>query len=182
MSIVDTSEKDVSNVDRKLDKIKVRTYSIKSSSTLFPCSIYVIYNRVHSTQNKHLTLKSYIPGINTSILPKKYYENIFSERLVNTLHAWIENHPHAIHPTNLKDSLFFKINVTLVNKQKHLLQISARELHNDMRLKISEGVNFGAKTVDGKICIGYMSLKKYMPKTIKNIATEIILHVDAKPV
>ena len=39
MSIVDTPEKDVSKVDRKLDKRKIRTSSIKSSSTLFSCSI-----------------------------------------------------------------------------------------------------------------------------------------------
>ena len=38
-SIVDTPEKDVSNVDNKLDKRKVHTYSINSSSTLFSCSI-----------------------------------------------------------------------------------------------------------------------------------------------
>ena len=35
MSIVDTPEKSVSNVVRKLDKRKIRTSSIKSSSTLF---------------------------------------------------------------------------------------------------------------------------------------------------
>ena len=47
MIIVDTPEKDVSNVDRKLDKRKIRTSLIKSSSTLFSCSICAIYNRVH---------------------------------------------------------------------------------------------------------------------------------------
>ena len=80
MSIVDTPEKDISKVDRKLDKIKIRKYSIKSSSILFSCSIRAMYNIVHSAQNKRLTLKSYINGINTSILPKKRYENIFSEK------------------------------------------------------------------------------------------------------
>ena len=57
MSIVDTPENDVSNVDRRLDKKKKRTSSIKSSSTLFPCSIRAMYNRFHCAQNKHLTLK-----------------------------------------------------------------------------------------------------------------------------
>ena len=46
MSIVDTPEKDVSKVDRKLDKRKIRTSSIKSSSTLFSCSIRSMYNIV----------------------------------------------------------------------------------------------------------------------------------------
>ena len=35
MSIVVTPEKDISHVDRKLDKRKIRTSSIKSSSILF---------------------------------------------------------------------------------------------------------------------------------------------------
>ena len=67
--------------------------------------------------------KSFIRSINTSILLKKHYENIFSEKLIDELHAWIENHPHVIHSTNVKDSVFVKINGTIVNKQKHLLQI-----------------------------------------------------------
>ena len=37
MSIVDTPEKNVSNIDRKLDKRKLLTSSIKSLSTLFSC-------------------------------------------------------------------------------------------------------------------------------------------------
>ena len=36
-----------------------------------------------------------------------------------------------------------------------------------MILTISEGVVFGARTDDGKLCIGYKSLRKYMKKYIK---------------
>ena len=61
-----------------------------------------MYNRVHCTQNKCLILKSYIPGINTSILPKKNYENIFCKKLVNKFHSLIENNPHVIHYPNVK--------------------------------------------------------------------------------
>ena len=50
MSIVDTTEKGLSNVDRKFDMRKVRTYSVKSSSTLFSCSIPAIYNRINIAQ------------------------------------------------------------------------------------------------------------------------------------
>ena len=71
MIIVNTPEKDVSKIDRKLDKRKIRTSSINSSSALFSCSIRAMYNRVHRAQNKSLILKSYIPGINTSILQNK---------------------------------------------------------------------------------------------------------------
>ena len=59
---------------------EVRTSSVKSSSTEFFCSIRAMYNRVHRDQNKGLVLKSYIPGINTSISPNKHDENIFSEK------------------------------------------------------------------------------------------------------
>ena len=48
MSIVDTPERDVSKVDRKLYKRKIRTSSIKSSSTSFSCSIRSVYNRFYS--------------------------------------------------------------------------------------------------------------------------------------
>ena len=85
-----------------------------------------MYNILHCAQNKCLVLTSYIPAINKSIFPKKHYENIFSKKLINELHAWTENHPHVTHSTNVKDSLFVKINGTLLNKQKHLLQISVQ--------------------------------------------------------
>ena len=63
--------------------------------------------------------------------------------------------------------MFVKINGTLVQKQKHILQISVQEIHNDIILPTSEGGFLRAKTVYGKICIGYKSLRKYMPKYIK---------------
>ena len=47
MSIVDTPEMDLPNVDRISDMRKVHTSSVNSSSTLFSCSICTMYNRVH---------------------------------------------------------------------------------------------------------------------------------------
>ena len=70
MSIFDTPEKDVSNIDRKLDKRKIRTSLIKSSSTFFSCTIRAMYNRVHRAQSQRLVLKSFIPATNTSIFPR----------------------------------------------------------------------------------------------------------------
>ena len=67
----------------KSDMREVRTSSVKSSSTLFLFSTRAIYNRVHRAQNKCLMLKSYLPGINTSNFPKRHYDNILSEKLVN---------------------------------------------------------------------------------------------------
>ena len=135
-SIVNSPEKDSSNVDGKFDMKKVCTYSVKSSSKLFPCSICAIYNRVNCAQKQRLALKSYIPGINSLVYTKRHYDNYFTVKPVNELHEWIEKHPHVIQSPNISDSLFSKINGTLVNKQNHLLQVSVRYLHNDMILPI----------------------------------------------
>ena len=68
---------------------------------------------------------------------------------------------------NASDSLFIKINITLVNKHYHLLQISVWDLQNDMILPFPPGACFGARTVNDKVCIRYTSLRKYMPEYIK---------------
>ena len=81
MSIVDTPEKYVSNVDRKVDKRKMRTSLINSSWTLFYCSIRVMYNRVHRSQNKCLMLNSFIPAINTPIFPKNIMKISFLKKI-----------------------------------------------------------------------------------------------------
>ena len=47
MIFVDTPENYLSNVDHKLDMRKVRTSSVKSLSTLFSCSIHVMYNKFY---------------------------------------------------------------------------------------------------------------------------------------
>ena len=91
---------------------------------------------------------SYIPGTSSLIYPTRYYDNIFYEKLVNELHDWIDKHPHVIKYPNVSDSLFVKINGTLVNKQKHIIQIFVQELHNNLILTIYQGGFFGAKNVD----------------------------------
>ena len=45
--IVETPENDVLNVDMKLDKRKILTSSIKSSSALFYCPIHAMYNIIN---------------------------------------------------------------------------------------------------------------------------------------
>ena len=124
MSIVNNPEKDLYNVDWKSDMRKVRTSSVNSSSTLFSCSIYAMYNKVNRALKKRLMLNLYLPGINTPVFQKRHYDNIFYKKLVYELHAWIENHPHVIQSPNVSDSLFVKINGALLEKHNHLLQIS----------------------------------------------------------
>ena len=75
MSIFNTPEKDLFNVNMKYEMRKVRTFSLKSSSILFSCSIRAMYNRGNSS--KKIMLKSYLPGMNTSIFTKRHCKNIF---------------------------------------------------------------------------------------------------------
>ena len=77
MSIVDTPKNYLSNVDHKSDMRKVCISSVNSSSALFSCSICAIYNSGNPAQKQRLVLNAYLPGINTSIFPKRHYENIF---------------------------------------------------------------------------------------------------------
>ena len=74
--IVDTPEKDISNVDRKSDMIKVHTSSVKSSLSLFSCTIRAMYSIFNRAQKQSLMLKSYLPGVNLSVYPKSHNENI----------------------------------------------------------------------------------------------------------
>ena len=110
-------------------------------------------------------LNYYLSVNNTSIF-QRYITTIIFLKIVNELHAWIENRPSVIHLTNFSDFLFVKINDTFVRKHKNLLQISVLELHNDMILPIYQGGYFGARTVDLKVCIVDTSLKNYIPKYI----------------
>ena len=69
MSILDTPTKDLPNVDRELDMIKVCTYEVKSSSTIFSGSVRAIYNRIKFAKKYCFVLNLYLPGINKSIFP-----------------------------------------------------------------------------------------------------------------
>ena len=97
-------------------------------------------------------------------------ENHFTKELVNELNDWTEKHPHVIQPQNVSDSLSVKTIGVIIKKQKHLLQISAQELHNDLILQTYQGGFFGARNVDGKICIGDTPLRKYIPIHIKQMS------------
>ena len=98
-------------------------------------------------------LKSYIPGNNSLIYPNRYYNNLFSGKIVNKFYDWMEKNSHVIQSQNVSESLFVKINCDVVNEQKHLLQISVQELHNYLTLPIYQGCFFGARNEDGEVFI-----------------------------
>ena len=68
-------------------------------------------------------LKSYLPGINIFIFPKRHYENVFYGKIFNELHDCTEKQPHVILHPNASEPLFVKINGTIANKHNHLLRI-----------------------------------------------------------
>ena len=111
-------------------------------------------------------LKSYIYGIGSWIVSKIYY-SFKTEKVVNELHDWIEKQPHLIQSTNVSYSIFVKVNGTLLKKRKHLIQISVRDMHNDLTLPVSHGGFHCDRNEYGKVCIGDTSLRMYRPKHIK---------------
>ena len=127
ISIFETPEKYLSNVERKHDMRRLRTSSVNSSPQLFFCFIRAMYNRVNFSKKTYIMLKSYLPVTNTSIFLKRHY-------------GWIEKYPYVMQLHDVSDSLFVKIYGTLVKKHKHLPQISVLELHNDMILPDYLGV------------------------------------------
>ena len=60
--------------------IKVRTYLVNSSPTLFSFSIHAMYKNINRDQKQRLVMKSYIPGINSLIYPKIHYDYLFSDK------------------------------------------------------------------------------------------------------
>ena len=93
----------------------------------------------------------------------------------NELHEWIEKHPHVIQLTNVSDSLFVKINGTLVKKQNNLLHISVQYLHNGLILPISQADFFVQELWMAKNVFGNTSIKKYIPKYIKPMRNRNII-------
>ena len=69
MSIVDNHK----TFEGRSDLSRVCTSSVNSSSTLFSCSICAMYNRLNRAHKQRLMLKSYIPGMNSLIGPKRHY-------------------------------------------------------------------------------------------------------------
>ena len=105
---------------------KLYTFSVKSSSKLFSCSVSEKYNRLYRFSKPTSNVEFISSWDQYIIFPKRHYDNIFSEKLVYELHDCIENNPHPIHYPNLSDSLFVKINGILVNKQRHKIQNSVQ--------------------------------------------------------
>ena len=110
-------------------------------------------------------LKLYIHGIDLCIVPKRYY--IFPNNIFNELHEWIDKHPCLIKSPNVLDFIFIKFNGDLLNKQKHLIQISVHEIHNDIILPVFQGGFHGGTNMYERVYIGDTYLIKYMPKHIK---------------
>ena len=60
--------------------MKVRTSSVKYSSTLLLCSVCAIYHRANIYQKQNILVKSYIPGIDSCIGYKRWYIYFFENQ------------------------------------------------------------------------------------------------------
>ena len=79
--IFDDTENYLSNIDERYDMRKVCTSSVNSSSKFFSFSICAMYNGVNRDKKQRLVLKSYITGIKSLIVPKRYYDNLFLKNI-----------------------------------------------------------------------------------------------------
>ena len=86
-------------------------------------------------------LKPYITRIVSFIVPKRYNKTNYYESIDNKFNDWIEKHHHTIPYLNVSESIFAKINGNLLKKQKNLLQISVQKLHNNLILRLLQGVD-----------------------------------------
>ena len=57
-----------------------------------------MYNRVRFSQKKNLILKSCTTGVDSS----------FTEKIVNELHYWMDNHRLVIPYTNISNTIYVK--------------------------------------------------------------------------
>ena len=110
-------------------------------------------------------LKSYIPGINSLIGPKRHYYIVSSENIVNDLHDWMDKHPHIIQCPHLSEYIFVKVNVTLVKKYKNCFKY--QYMSSTVILYYQFLSFFGKTNKDGQVCIGDKYIRKYTPKHIK---------------
>ena len=95
-----------------------------------------------------------------------YYNNHFSENIVNDLHDWIDKQPCVIPYPNRSDSTCVKANGDILKKHNHLLKISVCEMHNGIILPVYQGGFYAARKMYGRACVGDTSLRKYTPKHI----------------
>ena len=120
ITIVDTHENYLSNIEGKYDMTQVRTSSVNPSSTLFLCSVRAMYNIINK-KNSHVEIihswDRFIDWSKEKLLPPPHQE------LVNRLNDWKEKHPHVIQSPNVLDSKNSKFNDTLVKKQNNLIKI-----------------------------------------------------------
>ena len=99
---------------------------------------------------------------------------IYFWKLFNELHDQIKNHPLVIYSLNVKYSSFVKINGAILNKEASTSNISmgSTQQYGTFNSPLSFSC---ARTVYGKIFIGYKSLRKYMPKYIKPMSNRYII-------
>ena len=85
---------------------------------------------------------------------------------------WIYCHPNVIQSSNTKDTIKVKIDGSSekVTVPKFYLQIPIHELHQDLIKDQEYGGLSDAKDVDGDVIIGETSLRKFIPKNVKQMA------------
>jgi hypothetical protein len=87
------------------------------------------------------------------------------------LHAWVLNHPHVVDSPIARDMLLIKDPETgrKVRTGKILLEVSVRELHNDLLDLPANGGLDCARSAEGKVLISDTALRYLLPPQLRRM-------------
>jgi hypothetical protein len=110
-------------------------------------------------------LKNIEEGLSWSTVGRKKSRSNVTEEMRAKLHAWVLNHPHVVDSPIARDTLLIKDPETgkKVRTGKVLLEVSVRELHNDLLDLPANGGLDCAKNAEGKVLISDTALRYLLP-------------------
>ena len=124
-----------------------------------------------NARKRRFLIKSEATGVNWITTGTRKYKTDFTDDFVKELHEWVKGHRDVIACPNGKDTLKIKMEGQKdpVLMEKLLIQISIRELHNDLVKPMSEGGFAGARDKEGNIIIGDTTLKRLLPPQLRKM-------------
>ena len=123
---------------------------------------------------KRAKLTAHEEGVSWSQVKARKGHSKITEAVRAALHDWVLNHPRVVNCPIAKETLLVRDEETkdLVRVGKLLLEITVRELHNDLiELPVEQGGSGGglaeARDDKGKIIISDTSLRYLLPPQLK---------------
>jgi hypothetical protein len=103
---------------------------------------------------------------------KKKSRSQVTEEMYAKLHAWVLNHPHVADSPTARDRLLMKDDPETgikVRTGKILLEVSVRELHNNLLEPPANGGLSCARNAEGKVLISDTALRYLLPPQLRRM-------------